>query len=185
MSKMTKKEQILETALNLFATQGVGNTSTAQITKEAGVAEGTLFVHFKNKAALVDAVYTHIKRHEAEVFLTAIDLEKDAETNIKALSKKMTQHFLENYNELLFIENVKHLNLVSKEAVEEANKSFAPVYEAMAKWHKSGQLKSVDMPALGAMTWAMLVSLTQYCKENNKKVTDKLIEPIWDALRPN
>jgi len=40
---MTKKEKILEAALELFARQGVDKTSTAEITKKAGVAEGKLF----------------------------------------------------------------------------------------------------------------------------------------------
>lgn len=180
---MTKKEKLLQTALKLFATQGVGNTSTAQITQEAGVAEGTLFVHFKNKQALVDAVYTHIKAREAEVFGEVIDQEKSAEDNVKELSKSMVQHFVEHYNELLFIENVKHLDLVSEEAIGETHKSLAVLFEVFATWQKKGEIKAVDLNVLGAMVWAMIVSLTEYCKKNNKKVTDMLVEPIWDAVK--
>ncbi len=44
-----KKQLILETAAKLFAEQGYLRTSTAQLAAEAGVAEGTIFRHFKNK----------------------------------------------------------------------------------------------------------------------------------------
>ncbi len=44
-----KKTLILNTAAKLFAEQGYLRTSTAQLAEKAGVAEGTIFRHFKNK----------------------------------------------------------------------------------------------------------------------------------------
>ena len=44
-----KKERILETAARLFAERGFSRTSTAMLAQEAGVAEGTIFRHFKSK----------------------------------------------------------------------------------------------------------------------------------------
>lgn len=56
-----KKQQILDAALHLFAEQGIEGTPTAQIAKSAGVAKGTLFHHFDNKAMLVDELFVHLK----------------------------------------------------------------------------------------------------------------------------
>lgn len=44
-----KKERILSTAARLFAERGFARTSTSLLAEEAGVAEGTIFRHFKNK----------------------------------------------------------------------------------------------------------------------------------------
>ncbi len=44
-----KKDTILQTAAQLFAKNGYHRTSTAQLAAVAGVAEGTIFRHFKNK----------------------------------------------------------------------------------------------------------------------------------------
>ncbi len=46
---MSLKQAILETATQLFATNGFKNTSIAAISKHSGAAEGTIFHHFKNK----------------------------------------------------------------------------------------------------------------------------------------
>lgn len=54
---MTKREKILQTAMNLFIEKGVQSTSTASIAKKAGVATGTLFHHFKTKEELVHELY--------------------------------------------------------------------------------------------------------------------------------
>jgi AcrR family transcriptional regulator len=51
-----RREQILETALKLFAERGFDATSTRQIAKEAGIAEGLIFHYFPTKASLLTAV---------------------------------------------------------------------------------------------------------------------------------
>jgi len=56
----TKKEKILETAMKLFVENGIQSTATASIAKEAGVATGTLFHHFKSKEDLVHELYNSI-----------------------------------------------------------------------------------------------------------------------------
>jgi AcrR family transcriptional regulator len=51
-----RQEQILETALTLFAAQGFDATSTRQIAKEAGITEGLIFHYFPTKASLLTAI---------------------------------------------------------------------------------------------------------------------------------
>ena len=51
-----RREQILKTALGLFAAQGFDATSTRQIAKEAGIAEGLIFHYFPTKASLITAI---------------------------------------------------------------------------------------------------------------------------------
>ncbi len=43
------RTKILQAALKLFARQGYDGTTTKDLAKSAGVAEGTLFRHFANK----------------------------------------------------------------------------------------------------------------------------------------
>jgi AcrR family transcriptional regulator len=57
MEKMTEKQQkIVETAIQMFAEKGYASTSTAEIAKAAGVAEGTIFRHFGSKENLLLSV---------------------------------------------------------------------------------------------------------------------------------
>lgn len=55
--KMTEKQQkIVETAIQMFAEKGFASTSTSEIAKAAGVAEGTIFRHFGSKENLLFSV---------------------------------------------------------------------------------------------------------------------------------
>ena len=52
-SQMTKKETIINTAIKLFAEEGYENTSIQKLAEAAGVAQGLLYRHFKNKNDLL------------------------------------------------------------------------------------------------------------------------------------
>lgn len=63
-----KQERILNAALHLFATMGYASTSTSKVAKKAGVSEGLIFRHFKNKEGLLEAILTQGKIAVREVF---------------------------------------------------------------------------------------------------------------------
>lgn len=63
-----KQEKILNAALHLFATMGFASTSTSKVAKQAGVSEGLIFRHFKNKEGLLEAILTQGKAAAREVF---------------------------------------------------------------------------------------------------------------------
>ncbi|WP_028987523.1 TetR/AcrR family transcriptional regulator [Thermicanus aegyptius] len=55
--KMTEKQlKILHAAIEIFSEKGYASTSTSEIAKKAGVAEGTIFRHYKTKADLLNAI---------------------------------------------------------------------------------------------------------------------------------
>src|SRR5690349_24601357 len=55
-SMVTNKQQILQSALTLFAQQGYDRTPTSQIARAAGVSEGLIFRHYGSKAGLLEAI---------------------------------------------------------------------------------------------------------------------------------
>jgi len=70
---MTKKQDnILSAALELFANEGFNATSTNQIAKKAGVSEGLIFKHFKNKKGLLDALVRQVEGKLGEAFSPVI-----------------------------------------------------------------------------------------------------------------
>lgn len=62
-----RREQILKTALRLFAEQGFDATSTRQIAREAGIAEGLIFHYFPTKASLLAALLENRRSFRGEL----------------------------------------------------------------------------------------------------------------------
>ena len=58
---MSKKNAILRTATGLFSEKGFKDTSMAELSKMTGVAQGTIFYHFKNKEGLFLSILENVK----------------------------------------------------------------------------------------------------------------------------
>jgi len=65
-----RREQILDAALRCFSRDGFHNTTTADIVRESGVSQGTLYLYFANKDDIVVALADD--RHQREIFLNAL-----------------------------------------------------------------------------------------------------------------
>jgi AcrR family transcriptional regulator len=63
------RQRILDAALQVFSTSGYGNSSIPTIAKAAEMAVGTIYVHFKDKSALVNELFRELK----DAKLAAID----------------------------------------------------------------------------------------------------------------
>lgn len=93
-----KKENILQAALELFATNGYNAVSTSKIAKEAKVSEGLIFRHFQNKKSLVDAILHQAYERAAQLY-SHIILEEDPK---KAVHKAIVLPFQVNESEYHF-----------------------------------------------------------------------------------
>lgn len=70
---MTEKQnRIVTTALELFANDGYTAVSTSKIAQQAGVSEGLIFRHFKNKQGLLDAIMEQAYERAATLYAPII-----------------------------------------------------------------------------------------------------------------
>jgi AcrR family transcriptional regulator len=66
----TRRQQILDAALRCFSRDGFHNTTTADIVRESGVSQGTLYLYFATKDEIIVALADD--RHQGEAFLSAM-----------------------------------------------------------------------------------------------------------------
>ena len=66
----TRRQQILDAALRCFSRDGFHNTTTADIVRESGVSQGTLYLYFATKDDIIVALADD--RHQGEAFLSAM-----------------------------------------------------------------------------------------------------------------
>src|SRR5258708_20179800 len=54
-----KYEIILRSAIKVFARSGFFNSKVADVAREAGVADGTVYLYFKNKDDILVSIFNH------------------------------------------------------------------------------------------------------------------------------
>lgn len=181
---MTTKEKILKSALKLFTKQGIDKTSTQQISEDVGIASGTLFVHFKTKQDLIDAIYVSIKEKSFFGLGQLIDYKDTAEENINRISTSLIEYFVKNYNDFIFMVLIENAPQISQNARDTAAKGYKDIVNAVKKWKKEGELKDLDIILLGDVYWNLIMSVIRYSKVHKiKKVNKKHLTLIWEAMK--
>lgn len=73
-----KYQQILTAAIKVFAERGFSQSTISQIAQEAGVADGTIYLYFKNKDDILVQFYERMTEHVSIRFWDAVSTGKSA-----------------------------------------------------------------------------------------------------------
>ena len=81
MDRGNRKQEILGAALELFSVQGFETTSIAQIADAVGIRKASLYSHFENKQAILDALVQEVlEQYEGHSLFARADWEKDTDS---------------------------------------------------------------------------------------------------------
>lgn len=181
---MTTKEKIQKSALKLFAEQGIDATSTREITGDVGVAEGTLYRHFKSKQELIDTIYIDIKKGMFEGVADRVNLNDSIEKNIKIIAKHTIEYFLKNHDCLIFMDMMEKDPKFSEAINEELETIIKPSKEIIKKWLKDGMLRDVEDELITVVFWDLAIRISRYCHSKNRKTAkDAYLDIIWSAVK--
>jgi len=181
---LSTKDKIYQSALDLFASQGIQATSTAQISKKAGVASGTLFVHFKSKQVLIDTIYLNIKKNAFSDLNENTPNDSSVELHIKDASQNIIEYFLNNYNEFIFLGLVDNDPMVSEDARAIGFKNFEKSMASLKQWFKEGYFKDIDFDLLMQINWSTTETIIKNLKLRNlKKPSESELNVIWDVMK--
>ena len=92
MAKKTgeKYRNIIEAAITVIAQHGYHNSQVSKIAKEAGVADGTIYLYFQNKEDLLISLF-RVKMNEFTIIVRR-EL-KDHQPAMEKLARLITMHF--------------------------------------------------------------------------------------------
>jgi TetR/AcrR family fatty acid metabolism transcriptional regulator len=125
---MDKYRRILEAAIAVFAEQGYFQSTIAQIAKEAGVADGTIYLYFKNKDDILVQFYQYKTRQIFERFRDAVSQPATAEEKLRCLIHVHLQEFQKDRNMAIVYQAETHQNRrLGNEQIKEMSKMYRDI----------------------------------------------------------
>ena len=171
-----KKEAIIKAAFKLFTERGFHGTPTSMISKEAGVATGTLFRYFPTKEDLINSAYSAAKGHLAESIKTGIEEEATLEGQARRLWGNLIRWGVQNPEEFLFIEQFASSPYITKLTEEEVMSNF----EFLSDIYENGVREGIIDDASGELMAEMMFdSNTAVIK---KIMRDRLQDEVDDII---
>jgi AcrR family transcriptional regulator len=182
-----KREAILKTALSLFVERGFFGTPTSLISREAGVATGTLFFYFRTKEELIDTLYLQVKAKAAEAMCRELDEEKDTKARLNRLGHNAVAWGVKNKEEMKFMEQFAHSPFVSTSAQEEGMSRFVFLQDLVTEGIREGVIRDYDPQLLVYMMASSLSGLISRVAAagspaEQETIIDQGLEFVWNGL---
>lgn len=185
---LDKKQLILDAALKLFVEQGFHGTPTSKIAKEAGVANGTLFHHFKTKEDLIIALYLHLKsgmnHPNIDVFKKDVDFKSVFKSMYLSsiynmLEDPMSFKYVMQFKTSPYFEKIKEMNL------DDGSSQFINFFQLAMN---EGYIKTMDIEFMFILISNMTYGLSQYLdskpfsKSEEHEIIAQSFDMIWRML---
>lgn len=94
--KFEKYNLILDAAIKVFAKNGFYQSTVAQIAREAGVADGTIYLYFENKEDILYQFFANKTRQIFDQFQKVVEKGATAESKLRNLTKTHLGEFQGN-----------------------------------------------------------------------------------------
>ena len=95
MAKPDKRQEIINTALDLFVEQGFHGAPMALIAERAGVGAGTIYRYFENRDILIRELYKELEEKMYPYILNDYSTEAPFRARFLHLGTKLLRHFIE------------------------------------------------------------------------------------------
>ena len=191
---MSRKEAILQAATHLFSQKGFKNTSMGELSRLIGVAQGTIFYHFKNKIGLFLAILEAIKtdileqfdRYTTEMrFESGMEMIEGIVTFYLHMAGSMEDRFLLLHRHDAY--EMARENAVFREHLEAIFTSFVDVFErALLLGQEDGSIEKTQGKKTAFILFSMvdgLVRLDTFKLYHGGSLYDELISSCRRMLQ--
>ena len=189
-SKSEKYHKILNSAGAVFAEHGFYKATISQIAARAGVADGTLYLYFKNKD---DILYQYLSFKIGLVFEkmnAAVAKGTDAESKLRNLIRCHLEEFQRDQNmAIVFQSEVRYLRDI-KSQVKDISKTY---FDLLSDIIEQGQIEGsmrqdlfvglVKRFILGAVEGVITTWVNAHCRYDLGTMADPLVDLYMAGVR--
>jgi AcrR family transcriptional regulator len=181
-----KRNAILDAATRLFAERGLTAAPTSEISKQAGVAEGTLFTYFKTKDDLINALYREIKLELADAMMSDFPRKKNVRTRLRHVWDRYIRWGIANPRQYKVLGQLLVSEVLTKECREAGSAPFVE-FQTMIRDGIEGRVFRNDLPieliskSFGSLVEAA-IDLTASNPSKANKYRDSGFEMLWAGI---
>jgi len=167
------RQRLVRAALELFTSRGYAATTTAEIARKAGVAEGTIYRHFQSKQHLLNELYRGAARWAVK-FVRETDAAADPpREKLQRLALALVQGAAREpaVVRLFFLE--RHGGLLDAQSREAADEFRLGLEALIAQGRAGGVVRAGAVDVWGAL-WTAVVSVA----------LDRITSREWTETHP-
>jgi AcrR family transcriptional regulator len=178
---------IFSATLELVEQIGVAGITMRQIARKAKIATGTLYIYFKDKNELINALFRDCRSSSIKIYFEGYNADELFATSFKKVWKNIVRHRIENFEEAVFIEQCYHSPFISESSREMGHRVIKPLYELMERGIREKHIKKLDTFLLLTFMVGSMTEMIRYARYSGKQFSEQMIEETfclcWQGMK--
>jgi len=179
--------RILDAALDLFTLMGFHGATVPEVAKRAKVGAGTIYRYFRDKDALVNALYRLHKEAIANHVLKDFPFHETPKEQFKQVWMRMADWALSHRREFAFLELHHHGAYLDDQSRAVEQHMMQMARSLISEAQKNEALRPIDPEVLIAMVQGAFVGLFRAGMEGTATASrqnfEVVCERLWSAIR--
>ena len=189
---MDKKENLRQSARELFSANGFKDTNVAEITRKAGVATGTFYLYYPSKEKLFMELYLEENLKLKQALMAGIDPQGEPLQVILSMMRENIAGMQANpilrewFNKEVFNKIEEHF--IAENGLQQVDFLYTSFQEIIRAWQAQGKLRTeIDAEMIMAL-FSVIVIIDLHKEEIGvqffPKIQEHLAAFIMDGLTP-
>ncbi|WP_144486892.1 TetR/AcrR family transcriptional regulator [Bacillus pumilus] len=184
--KRPKYMQIIDAAVVVIAENGYHQSQVSKIAKQAGVADGTIYLYFKNKEDILISLFKEKMGQFIERMETDIQKKPSAKEKLLLLIEEHFRMLAQNHHLALVTQlELRQSNLELRQKINEVLKGYLNMLESiLAEGKKTGEFRQdLDVRLARQMVFGTIdETATTWVMNDQKYDLPALAENVRDLL---
>ncbi|MFO7862055.1 MAG: TetR/AcrR family transcriptional regulator [Desulfosalsimonas sp.] len=186
----SKYHLILDAAIKVFAEQGFHQATISQVAREAGVADGTIYLYFKNKADILSNFFSYRSRQVFDRFRQVVDQADSAEEKLRNLIRLHLSEFQRDRNmAVVFQREALLARYVKDEYITEVTRMYMDILTEIIRLGQAEGTIRKQLPLglakrfiLGAVNEVINTWVVTGGDKDMVKMADPLVDFYFDGI---
>jgi TetR/AcrR family transcriptional regulator, fatty acid metabolism regulator protein len=186
-----RKERILKSAINIFGEKGFQNATIAEIAKDAGIGDATIYEHFRNKEDMLLAIPVEVTKELIPEIASHMMGIKGAFNKLRKFIWWWLNYVEKNpgYGSIVLLELKTSKTYVSTEAYQAARNFYQIVLDIIKEGQEEGSIKKeinvflARSICVGAIEHIIIRWLLKDKKYSLTQYADQLADLLIDAFK--
>jgi AcrR family transcriptional regulator len=182
-----KIQAIYQATLALVLKSGYAELNMAAVAKEAGIATGSIYTYFKNKEALINQLYLHLKEEKLKMMFKKYHEKDNFYESFQKLWMSYFKISMTEYHKMMFIEQYAYSSIITAPTRKKADALLLPMVSLLEKAQQEQLIKKVAPEIILSSITGAVLEIVRYYQSKGKKPSKSTIEQCfemaWTSIR--
>lgn len=183
----SKIEAIYQATLRLVLERGVAGITMCDISKEASLGTGTLYIYFKNKEELIKALFAECREESVKHYFRNSDAALEIREQIKRIFVNIIRYKTTHFQVSVFMEQSHHSPFVCTNDLNKKEKALQPLFQLVRTGMTNKLIRDMDAQVVISFLFGIINEWVKKAYFSGRKITpaqiDELFTMFWNGIR--